>query len=63
MKREGGEHNAFSKATKAGHMEKDMKHVRESDLKYGKNNMDNEKELRESVDKLSGYVKKHRMKY
>jgi hypothetical protein len=38
MKREGGEGNAFAKATKSPHHEKDMAHVRESDLRYGKLN-------------------------
>lgn len=50
-------------ATKKPHMEKSMKDTNVSDLKYSKNNMDTEKELGESVDKLAGYVKKHKMKY
>lgn len=62
MKREG-DMNAFKKATKSGHTEKTLSETSTSDLKYAKYGMDNEKELKESVDKLSGYVKKNKMKY
>lgn len=62
MKREGN-HNAFAEATKSPHKEKSLKDTSVSDTKYAKYGMDNEKELSESVDKLSGYVKSHRMKY
>lgn len=61
MKREGGG-EGFA-VTKKPHMEKSLKETDVAGGKYGKNNMDTEKELAESVDKLSAYVKKHRMKY
>ena len=50
-------------ATKKPHSEKSLKDTGVADLKYAKYGMDNEKELSESVDKLAGYVKKHKMKY
>jgi len=50
-------------ATKKGHEEKSMSQCKPADLKYAKYGMDNEKELYESVEKLSGYVKSHKMKY
>ncbi len=34
-----------------------------SDLKYTSGEMDNPKHLKESVNKLSSYVKKHKMDY
>jgi len=51
------------KVMKRGHEEKDMSHTRDSNLKYSKYGMDNEKELKEDVNDLSAYVKKNRMKY
>jgi hypothetical protein len=62
MKREGN-HGAFNEATKAPHHEKKLSGTSVADTRYGKNNLDNEKEMAESVNKLSGYVKSHRMKY
>ncbi len=50
-------------AMKKGHEEKSMSETDTSDLKYAKYGMDNPKELTESVNKLSSYVKKHKMKY
>lgn len=51
------------KVMKKGHEEKDMNYTKDSNLKYAKYGMDNEKELREDVNDLSSYVKKNRMKY
>lgn len=62
MKREHHGHGGYS-VMKKGHEEKHLKNISVADTKYGKNNMDNEVELHESVNKLSGYVKSHRMKY
>ena len=62
MKREGNM-SAFKEATKGGHTEKTLSETDCADLKYSKYGMDNEKELKESVNKLSSYVKSHKMKY
>jgi hypothetical protein len=62
MKREGNM-GAFKEATKSGHSEKSLNNTSVSDTRYSKYGMDNEKELSESVNKLSGYVKSNRMKY
>lgn len=51
------------KVMKKGHEEKEMKQCKPSDLKYSKYGMDNPKELYESGEALSNYVKKNRMKY
>jgi len=48
---------------KKGHEEKTLKDTMVADTKYSKYGDDNEKEMAESVDKLAGYVKSHRMKY
>lgn len=48
---------------KAGHMEKEYKGIETGDMKYAKYGMDNEKELKESTDKLAQYAKKNKMKY
>lgn len=61
MKRESG--GIGFAAMKKGHEEKSYDCPKPSDLRYAKYGMDNEKELSESVDKLSKYVKNHRMKY
>lgn len=50
-------------AMKKGHEEKGQKQTKEADLKYAKHGMDNPKEMDESEEKLSNYVRKHRMKY
>lgn len=61
MKREGsGEGYGV---TKKDHWEKDMAPTGVSNLKYAKSDVNNEPEIKESVNALSGYVKKHRMKY
>jgi hypothetical protein len=43
-----------------GHFEKKHDELATSDLKYTQGEMDNPKHLKESVDKLAGYVKSHR---
>lgn len=61
MKRENnGEGYAVMKK---GHEEKKMDMCDPSDLKYAKYGMDNPKELYESSQALSNYVKKNKMKY
>lgn len=61
MKRTGsGEGYA---ATKKDHFEKSYGNTSVADTKYAKSDVDNEPELRASVDALSSYVKKNRMKY
>ncbi len=62
MKRESGGHEGYGNM-KREHWENKQKDEMVSDLKYAKYGMDNPKELHESVDKLSSYVKNHRMKY
>lgn len=61
MKREGG--GEGYKVMKKGHEEKSMASTSVSDLKYSRSEMGNPQELSESVNKLSGYVKKNKMKY
>lgn len=51
------------KVMKRGHEEKNLPNTAVADLKYAQHGMDNEKELRDDVDKLASYVKKHKMKY
>lgn len=48
---------------KKDHFEKDMGKTQVSDLKYARSEMGNPEELKDSVNKLSSYVKKHKMKY
>lgn len=61
MKRtSGGE--GFS-VMKKDHFERDMGNTSVSDLQYGRSKIDNEPELRDSVNSLSNYVKKNKMKY
>lgn len=61
MKRTGsGEGYA---ATKKDHFEKTLGNISVADTKYAKSDVDNEPELKQSVDALTNYVKKHRMKY
>lgn len=48
---------------KKDHWEKDMSHTKTSDLKYSKSENGNPEELTQSVNALSDYVKKNRVKY
>lgn len=50
-------------ATKKDHFEKDMGNTMVADTKYAKSDVDNEPELKASVNALTSYVKSHRMKY
>lgn len=50
-------------AMKEGHWEKDPGCPYPAGGKYSKSEMGNPEELKESVNKLSSYVKNHRMKY
>jgi hypothetical protein len=61
MKRTGGG-EGFS-VMKRDHSEKKMPDTSVSDLQYGRSKIDNEPELRDSVNALSSYVKKNKMKY
>ena len=45
------------------HWQKKPGEPMESDLKYTSGEMENPEHLKESVNKLSSYVKKHKMKY
>jgi len=51
------------KVMKKGHEEKSMAPTSVSGLKYSRSEMGNPEELTESVNKLSSYVKKNKMKY
>lgn len=61
MKRTGG--GIGYAAMKKGHEEKDMGKTMVSDLKYARSEMGNPEELKDSVNALSNYVKKNKMKY
>ena len=61
MKRDG-EGMGYS-AMKKDHWEKESECGDLSDTKYSRGQFSNPEELKESVDKLSSYVKSHRMKY
>lgn len=55
-------HHAM-KEFKEGYHEKDLKELATCDLKYAKSEMGNPEELKESVEHLASYVKKHKMQY
>ena len=61
MKRTGG--GIGFAATKKDHSEKSLGNINVADTKYAKSQIDNEPELKASVNALTGYVKSHRMKY
>lgn len=50
-------------ATKKDHYEKSLGNISVADTKYAKSDVDNEPELKRSVDALTSFVKGHRMKY
>lgn len=47
----------------AAHWEKKMEDTNAENGKYSKSEMGNPEELKESVNKLASYAKKHQMKY
>ena len=57
-----GKHAAMSQFNE-GHWEKKPGEPMVADLKYTQGEMSNPEHLKESVNKLSGYVKKHKMTY
>ena len=61
MKRTGGG-EGYS-VMKKDHFEKNLGQVDVADTKYAKSDVNNEPELKASVDNLTRYVKNHRMKY
>lgn len=61
MKRTGGG-EGYS-VMKKDHFEKNLGQISVADTKYAKSDVNNEPELKASVDNLTRYVKSHRMKY
>ena len=57
-----GKHAAMAQFNE-GHWEKKQGEEMLSDLKYTQGEMSNPEHLDKSVDALSGYVRKHKMKY
>lgn len=54
---------AAMKEFNEGHWEKKHDELATSDLKYTQGEMSNPEHLKASVDKLAGYVKKHRAQH
>lgn len=61
MKRTGGG-EGFS-VMKKDHFEKNMGNTMVADLQYARSKIDNEPELKDSVNALASFVKKNKMKY
>lgn len=57
-----GKHKAMAQFNE-GHHEKKMDMLSTADGKYTEGEMNNPMHLKESVDKLASYTKKHKMKY